>query len=380
MPQLPDSLTAAVDGAVGGAVESAVRAKHARRLHRLGWSRALTPSGTGTWAQGAPPPRVGCELEVLIDGQQAMAAIAAELEQAQTFVHITGWHLAAHFELVRGDASDRSGPPAGGARRTARRPCAGVGRRPAAAVSSIPGRGARGVQQLVRQTKIRCELDPREHPMHCHHEKTVVVDGRVAFVGGIDMTDLGGDRNDAAGHPARRRLGWHDVGTRLHGPAVADVGAHFALRWEELTGETVPQPPAPRAVRRSHRPGRTHGRRGHVRTVATRRLQHPGELHARAGRGAELIYLENQFLWAPEIVELLAAKLRNPPQDNFRIVIVLPAKANNGQDDTKGQLGGWSPPTTATDVCWRRPCAHSPAPVTIRSMYTRRLRSSTTAG
>jgi hypothetical protein len=26
-----------------------------------------------------------------------------------------------------------------------------------------------GMERLVRQTKIRCEVDPREHPLHCHH-------------------------------------------------------------------------------------------------------------------------------------------------------------------------------------------------------------------
>jgi phosphatidylserine/phosphatidylglycerophosphate/cardiolipin synthase-like enzyme len=35
---------------------------------------------------------------------------------------------------------------------------------------------------------------------------------------------------------------------------------------------------------------------------------------------------------------VLADKLRNPPRDDFRLVVVLPAKANNGQDDTRGQL------------------------------------------
>ena len=53
----------------------------------------------------------------------------------------------------------------------------------------------------------------------------------------------------------------------------------------------------------------------------------------------ELVYLENQFLWLPEIVDVLGAKLRDPPSDGFRIVIVLPRRANNGQDDTRGQLG-----------------------------------------
>jgi phosphatidylserine/phosphatidylglycerophosphate/cardiolipin synthase-like enzyme len=59
----------------------------------------------------------------------------------------------------------------------------------------------------------------------------------------------------------------------------------------------------------------------------------------RAIRGAErYVYLENQFLWAPEIVSHLAEKLRDPPHDGFRVVILLPSRANNGQDDTKGQL------------------------------------------
>jgi phosphatidylserine/phosphatidylglycerophosphate/cardiolipin synthase-like enzyme len=53
----------------------------------------------------------------------------------------------------------------------------------------------------------------------------------------------------------------------------------------------------------------------------------------------KFIYLENQFLWSPEIVGLLAEKLRRPPCDDFRIVVLLPAKANNGQDETFGQLG-----------------------------------------
>jgi phosphatidylserine/phosphatidylglycerophosphate/cardiolipin synthase-like enzyme len=50
------------------------------------------------------------------------------------------------------------------------------------------------------------------------------------------------------------------------------------------------------------------------------------------------VYLESQFLWAPEVVNLLAAKLRDPPHDDFRVVVMLPSRANNGQEDTRGQL------------------------------------------
>jgi phosphatidylserine/phosphatidylglycerophosphate/cardiolipin synthase-like enzyme len=64
------------------------------------------------------------------------------------------------------------------------------------------------------------------------------------------------------------------------------------------------------------------------------------ETYLRMLRGAQrLVYLENQFLWSPEVVRVLADKLRNPPHPDFRVVLVLPRHANNGQDDTRGQLG-----------------------------------------
>jgi phosphatidylserine/phosphatidylglycerophosphate/cardiolipin synthase-like enzyme len=339
MPQLPVSLGSRVDATVGAGVEAGVRAKHARRLDRLGWSRALRPDGAGQWATGSPPPREGCVLDVLIDGEEAMAAIVEAIAAAREFVHITGWHFAAGFEMVRGEPSAVLGVLlAEAAERVDVRVLAWAGA-PVPVFHPSRAEVREGVQRLVRQTKIRCELDPREHPFHCHHEKTLVIDGQVAFVGGIDMTDLGGDRNDSSDHSARRRLGWHDVGTRLRGPAVADVGAHFAMRWHELTGETVPQPAPPAAcgehtvqvVRTVSEVMYESLPRGDFRIL---------ESYTRALRSArEFIYLENQFLWAPELVELLAAKLRDPPQDSFRLVVVLPTKANNGQDDTKGQLG-----------------------------------------
>jgi phosphatidylserine/phosphatidylglycerophosphate/cardiolipin synthase-like enzyme len=63
------------------------------------------------------------------------------------------------------------------------------------------------------------------------------------------------------------------------------------------------------------------------------------ESYLRAVRSAqELVYIENQFLWAPEIVAVLAAKLRRPPTDAFRVVVILPSRANQGRDDTYGQL------------------------------------------
>ena len=333
------SLTTRADALVGNGIETAVKTKHRLRLRRLGWGRALNPDEDGLWARADPPPRPGCDVKVLIDGAQALPEIATALSGAREFVHITGWHLAPHFELVRGEEPVVLGPLlAELAERVDVRVLVWAGA-PIPAFHPTRSQIRENIENLVRDTRIRCEPDPREHPFHCHHEKTIVIDGRVAFVGGIDLTDDGGDRFDSTAHAARRRLGWHDVGTRLEGPAVADVNNHFSLRWAELTGERVQTPAAPPAAGKQTVQV--------IRTVAEGMYAHYPrgdftilESYVRAFRSAErLIYIENQFLWAPEIATILADKLLSPPHPDFRLVIVLPSKANNGHDDTRGQLG-----------------------------------------
>jgi phosphatidylserine/phosphatidylglycerophosphate/cardiolipin synthase-like enzyme len=276
---------------------------------------------------------------VLVDGAEAFASIADAIERARNFVHITAWHLAPYFELVRGSRPTVLGELlAETAERIDVKVLVWAGA-PVPAFHPTRSEVREAVETLTRRTRIRCEADPREHPFHCHHEKTLVVDGEVAFVGGIDLTDFAGDRYDTSDHPARRRLGWHDAASRLHGPAVRDVDDHFALRWRELTGEQLGQPDAPSAAG------------DHtvqvVRTVSNGMYERiPNgefrilESYIRAiAQAQSFIYLENQFLWAPEIVDLLSEKLRHPPCEQFRIVVLLPARANNGQDDTSGQLG-----------------------------------------
>ncbi len=316
-----------------------MRAKHAWRLRRLGWSHALAPPDDGVWAKGDPPPREGCSLEVLIDGATLFPRIAEAIASARDHVHVTGWHVAPYFELIRSERGRAIGELlAEAAERVDVRVLVWAGA-PVPAFHPTRKEVRDGIEELIRGTRIRCEPDPREHPFHCHHEKTVVVDGEVAFVGGIDMTDYAGDRFDVSEHPARRRLGWHDVGTRLRGPAVKDVHDHFELRWRELTGERLDRPGAPapagehtvQVVRTVSEDMYKAVRSGDFRVL---------ESYVRAIRSAEhFIYLENQFLWAPEIADLLADKLRRPPRPDFRLVLLLPSRANNGHDDTMGQLG-----------------------------------------
>jgi phosphatidylserine/phosphatidylglycerophosphate/cardiolipin synthase-like enzyme len=162
----------------------------------------------------------------------------------------------------------------------------------------------------------------------------VVVDGQVAFVGGMDLTTFQGDRWDVPGHPLRAGPNWHDVQVRLEGEAVADVEHNFRQRWGAVTGDdTLPHraPAFDPAWQTPVQIVRTIPR--HVYSFAPHGEFGIHHAYTRALRGARrLIYLENQYLWSPDIMDALVAAMRSAPAD-FRIVLVLPAQAYSGKYD-----------------------------------------------
>ncbi len=117
---------------------------------------------------------------------------------------------------------------------------------------SQPGPDPKNVRDILESQGIHCLLDDSHkgilnHPLMAHHQKTCIVDGRLAFVGGIDMMvekDGDFDRWDTKGHPFHTplRLGkdgkmphsWHDVHVVFEGSAVADVERNFRQRWNAV--------------------------------------------------------------------------------------------------------------------------------------------------
>ena len=328
-----------IDEKAGDGLEAVLRRHHRRRLDDLGWSEALSPREGGSWWATRAPVRSGNHVEVLVDGTEALAAMEAAIRAARTSVHIAGWHASPDFALTRGPgALPLRDLLADVAQRVPVRVLLWAGP-PLPLFQPTRTTVHRARDEFVRDSRVQCALDRRERTMHCHHEKIVVIDGTTAFVGGIDLTALQGDRHDASAHPPRTSLGWHDAAVHLRGPAVVDVATHFTRRWHEVTGEQLPPPVEPPAA-------------GDLdvqvlRTVPekTYRFAPRGEFtileaYLRALRSAErFIYLENQFLWSPEVVDVLADKLTRPPCEDFRILLLLPAKPSNGADTTRGQLG-----------------------------------------
>jgi phosphatidylserine/phosphatidylglycerophosphate/cardiolipin synthase-like enzyme len=332
-----DGLIARVDAAVGERIDGLVKSHHRRRLRRLGRLDALERRGTLV-ASGDPPPRPGNDVEILIDGATFLPRLVELLERAESHVHIAGWYVSTELALERG------------ARRVvlldllrdlARRVDVRVLLWAGAPLPLFrPSRQeSRDLAKRLRGVGVNVALDAKERPLHCHHEKAVVIDDRVATVGGIDLTSFCGDRFDSSGHPYRPALGWHDAAALVRGPVVADVADHFALRWHAVTGEAL-QPAAPPETEGAHEvqlvqtiPERVYKARprGEFRIL---------EAYVRALASAKrLVYLESQFLWSPEIVDLLADKLRNPPSDEFRLVAVLPSHPQSGNDESRGQVG-----------------------------------------
>jgi phosphatidylserine/phosphatidylglycerophosphate/cardiolipin synthase-like enzyme len=275
---------------------------------------------------------------VLVDGQAALERIVEDVGAARSHVHVTGWFISPDFVLCGGeDAVIVRDLLAAAARHADVRVLLWAGAplpvfRPAR-------RLVRSVRdELRRAGPVECALDAHERPFHCHHEKSIVIDDEIAFVGGIDMTSLAGDRRDSPRHPARGALGWHDATTRIRGPLVTDVAEHFALRWHAVTGRRLPAP-------------RPQAPAGDVAAQLVRTIPEGTYPELRAGsfgvlesylralRGARrLIYLESQYLWSPEIVSVLADRLRAPPDERFRVVLLLPSRPKGGEDDTRGAL------------------------------------------
>jgi phosphatidylserine/phosphatidylglycerophosphate/cardiolipin synthase-like enzyme len=283
--------------------------------------------------------RSGNAVDVLIDGAQALPAIAKELRKAQSHVHLAGWHFSADFALEReNELVILRNLLAELAERVDVRVLAWAGAPlPLFRPSRHDVRKMR--DELIAYTKIECALDAKERPLHCHHEKTVVIDDRIAFVGGIDLTSESGDRYDHNHHPSRASVGWHDACARIEGPAVGDVAEHFRMRWHEVTGKALAEVrPSPAAGKLDVQVVRTVPER--VYDAVPRGDFSILESYSRALKGAErFIYIENQFLWSPEIEAVLYDKITNPPHPDFRLLLLLPSKPNTGADDTRGVLG-----------------------------------------
>jgi phosphatidylserine/phosphatidylglycerophosphate/cardiolipin synthase-like enzyme len=323
------------------------RRRHRRALHHGALSRELIEQARMSWwgddrrwYPGGTPPRLHNRVTALVDGVHYFCALREALREARHYVYIAGWCLTPTIPLGRDGAGElidtRLVEVLGEV--AARVPIRLLLWSGAPGLFQPTTRRMEAVQQELEDSclgDLVCHLDRTAPYSHCHHQKAIVIDGQVAFVGGMDLTTFQGDRWDTQQHPLRAGPNWHDVQVRIEGEAVADVERNFRQRWEGSGGPGTLPGGEPQANPAWQTPVQI------VRTVprGVYATLPDGEFgihyaYTRALRQARrLIYLENQYLWSPDVIDALLGAMNREHDGPFRIVIVLPARAYSGKWD-----------------------------------------------
>jgi phosphatidylserine/phosphatidylglycerophosphate/cardiolipin synthase-like enzyme/uncharacterized membrane protein YdjX (TVP38/TMEM64 family) len=192
-----------------------------------------------------------------------------------------------------------------------------------------------------------------EHPLGgCHHQKIVVVDDAVAFLGGLDLTTSRWDTSAHLADEPRRVLPdgqpdppLHDVQAAVSGPAAADLGRLVRARWRHATGRQL-RPPRPGSDPwPAHlKPDFEHVPVAVVRTEPAfdgrREVREVEALYRDSIAAArKWIYIENQYLTSSIVRDAMAARLAEP--DGPEIVMVLPRCCSGWlEESTMGVLRG----------------------------------------
>ena len=172
-----------------------------------------------------------------------------------------------------------------------------------------------------------------------HHQKVVVVDDEVAFVGGIDLTlhrwdtpehrAQDGRRLDADGHQYQP---FHDVHAAVAGPAAAALGELARMRWQASGRRRARVPPLANARTLSAWPTAlaVDARDVDVGLARTLVCEDGPAIREIAALTAKMIasatrriYAENQYLTSPVVVRALGERLAQP--GGPEVVLVLPA-------------------------------------------------------
>jgi len=184
-----------------------------------------------------------------------------------------------------------------------------------------------------------------------HHQKVVVVDDEVAFVGGVDLTLHRWDTPEHRPRDGRRLDGdgheyspFHDVHAAVAGPAAAALGELARTRWRASGRRRAKVPPlaGARTVSAWPRGLAVDGRDidvGLARTLV-RAQQDPileiAELTVRMiAAASRRIYAENQYLTSPVVVRALGDRLAEP--GGPEVVLVLPVVESGWME--QGSMG-----------------------------------------
>lgn len=297
-------------------------------------SRLLAP-GRNCW-RIEPSRRV----KLLIDGAQYFAALRRVMGAARESIFVIGWDIDSRIPLH--PAGDGDGLPLRlgeflDALATHRRNLNVYVLNWDFAMLYALDREFLPIYSLGWRThrRLHFHMDDRHPPGASHHQKIVVVDDAIAFVGGIDLTK---NRWDTTAHEPGNRLRrnpdgepyppFHDVQMMIEGQAGAAIGELVRERWR-------------RATKRAPAPGSRTSRASIWPKGSDPDFENVGVGIARTepaydGREAvaeirqlfldciaaarQSIFIENQYFTSPAVADAIARRLSEP--DGPEVVVV----------------------------------------------------------
>jgi phosphatidylserine/phosphatidylglycerophosphate/cardiolipin synthase-like enzyme len=295
---------------------------------------------------------------LLIDGDDYYRAFYEAGQRAQRCLLLAGWQFDTGACLLRGAEAEHAPLPVTLAEYLA----ALCERRPELQVyilawdfHAVFALEREWMQDLrfrwLTNERVRFLFDAHHAEGGSHHQKFVVIDGQLAFLGGLDLCDhRWDDREHRVPNPLRISRGephqpFHDVQAYLVGAEpAARLTELFAARWLAAGGAPLQLPDPPAGAWDDFNP------RGAVPLAATRvglsRVDPFGApngprdcreiflLTLAAIRAAErLIYVETQYFSSTELAAALMARLREVEAPALDVVLVLNEHAETFKEE-----------------------------------------------
>jgi phosphatidylserine/phosphatidylglycerophosphate/cardiolipin synthase-like enzyme/uncharacterized membrane protein YdjX (TVP38/TMEM64 family) len=292
-------------------------------------------------------------IALLIDGEAYFAAVAAACESARQAIYILGWDVDSRIRLRRGAGAkdetfgeflDRL-----------------VNEQPELHIYILEWDFAM-FYSLERETwsrlslgwmsheRIHFELDDNHPVGACHHQKIVVIDDQLAFVGGFDLASYRWDTSEhRPDHPERCDNGTsygpvHDVQMLVDGEAAKALGDIARQRWDRATGEQLSAPstadpvPWPQTISPDHQQLRLAILRTEPDYDGREELREIETFYLDAiSQAKSYIYMENQYLSSHAIGTALEKTLRQA--QGPEVVMVLPRHCPGWlEEETMGAL------------------------------------------
>jgi phospholipase D1/2 len=288
------------------------------------------------------------ESGLLIDARDYYRALFHSLRRARKYIALTGWQFDSNVSLLRGDDAQEAEGMETQLLPFLNQLCE---RNPDLRVyllawdfSVIYAIEREWLQKLVFSWKSHPHVEFQFDTAHAmgasHHQKLVVVDGLLAFAGGMDLAASRWDRSaHAVDEPGRRERAtphgpYHDVQAMVRGEAAQRLTALFQERWSSATGKPLELPPpqpilAPIPVSISLPAGKVAISQTRGCTLSPKResVEEIRKLYVESIASArELIYIENQYFTSRVIHDALIERMR-ASGPKLEIAIVLPVRA-----------------------------------------------------